>query len=227
MKITKLSQQAKRPDRYSVYVDEKYEFSLHEQQVAELGIRSGQELTEKQLADFKDDSLFGKAYERTLKYVFMRPRSKKEILDYLTRSYMYPKPKIYLNKSGDRVVKKQIVDKLSTQNIIDRVIQRLESRGYINDEAFAKAWFESRQFTKKPSKRKLQQELQQKGVDQEIIATLLQNYESTESNNLKHIIDKKRRIGRYSDVNKLIPYLLRQGFSYSDIKDELSEVVLE
>lgn len=222
MKITKISQQIKRPDRYSVYVDEKYEFSLHEQQVAELGIKSGQELTEKQLEDFRGDSLFGKAYERTLKYVFMRPRSKKEILDYLSRIYMYPKPKVYINKSGDRVVKKQVVDKLATQNIIDRVLERLESRGYINDEVFAKAWFESRQFTKKPSRRKIQQELQQKGVDQEIIATLLQNYDSTEVDNLRYLINKKQKVGRYQDEAKLIPYLLRQGFSYSEIKRELS-----
>ncbi|MCB9822993.1 RecX family transcriptional regulator [Candidatus Nomurabacteria bacterium] len=222
MKITKISQQIKRPDRYSVYVDGKYEFSLHEQQLAELSLKSNQEVSDDQLSEYKNDSLFGKAYERTLKYVFMRPRSKKEILDYLARSYMYPKPKVYINKSGDRVVKKQVVDKLATQNIIDRVIERLESRGYVNDEVFAKAWFESRQFTKKPSRRKIQQELQQKGIDQEIIATLLQNYESTETDNLRYLIDKKRKISRYQDDAKLVPYLVRQGFSYSDIKRELS-----
>lgn len=222
MKITKISQQIKRPDRYSVYVDGKYEFSLHEQQLAELSLKSNQEVSDDQLSEYKNDSLFGKAYERTLKYVFMRPRSKKEILDYLARSYMYPKSKVYINKSGDRVVKKQVVDKLATQNIIDRVIERLESRGYVNDEVFAKAWFESRQFTKKPSRRKIQQELQQKGIDQEIIATLLQNYESTETDNLRYLIDKKRKISRYQDDAKLVPYLVRQGFSYSDIKRELS-----
>ncbi len=222
MKITKISQQVKRPDRYSVYVDGKYEFSLHEQQLAELRLKTNQEITNEELSDFKNDSMFGKAYERTLKYVFMRSRSKKEILDYLARSYMYPKPKVYINKSGDRVVKKQLVDKLATQNIIDRVIERLEIRGYVNDEVFAKAWFESRQFTKKPSKRKLQQELQQKGVDQEIIATLLQNYESTEVDNLRYLINKKQKISRYQDEDKLIPYLVRQGFSYSEIKRELS-----
>ena len=222
MKITKISQQIKRPDRYSIYVDEKYEFSLHEQQLSELSLKTGHEISEDQLNEYKNDSLFGKAYERTLKYVFIRPRSKKEILDYLSRSYMYPKPKVYINKSGDRVVKKQAVDKLATQNIIDRVVERLESKGYVNDEAFAKAWFESRQFTKKPSRRKIQQELQQKGVDQEIIATLLQNYESTEIANLRYLIDKKQKISRYQDESKLIPYLVRQGFSYSEIKRELS-----
>ena len=222
MKITKISQQIKRHDRYSVYVDRKYEFSLHEQQLTELSLKTNQEVSDDQLSEYKNDSLFGKAYERTLKYVFMRPRSKKEILDYLARSYMYPKPKVYINKSGDRVVKKQVVDKLATQNIIDRVIERLQSRGYVNDEVFAKAWFESRQFTKKPSRRKIQQELQQKGIDQEIIATLLQNYESTETDNLRYLIDKKRKISRYQDDAKLVPYLVRQGFSYSDIKRELS-----
>lgn len=223
MKITKIARQVKRPDRYSVYVDEKYEFSLHEQQVAELGIKVSQELTTDELGTLKGDSLFGKAYERTLKYILIRPRSKKEIMDYLVRTYMYPKPKIFTNKKGERVIKKQSVDKIKTQSIIDRVIYRLDERGYINDEHFAKAWIESRQFTKKPSRRKLQQELQQKDVDSDIIATLLQNYELTETENLNHVIAKKRRLDRYSDDNKLIPYLLRQGFNYDDIKIALQE----
>ena len=69
----------------------------------------------------------------------------------------------------------------------------------------------------------MKQELQQKGVDQEIIATLLQNYELTEADNLKHLITKKQKISRYQDNDKLIPYLIRQGFSYNDIKRELSQ----
>ena len=223
MRITKITQQVKRPDRYSVYVDDKYEFSLHEQQIAETGVRKDQDITSDQLERYKDESQFGKAYERTLKYVLMRPRSKKEVTEYLVRTYMYPKPKIFLNKAGERVVKKVTVDKNRTQNIIDRVIDRLTDKKYLNDEAFAKAWFESRQFTKKPSKRKLQQELQQKGVDQEIIATLLQNYELTETDNLRYLINKKQRISRYQNEDKLIPYLIRQGFSYNDIKRELSQ----
>lgn len=224
MKISKISQQVKRPDRYSVYVDEKYEFSLHEQQLAESGIRVGHELTVNQLADYKNESLFGKAYERVLKYIYIRPRSRREIVEYLTRIYMYPKPKIYTDKDGNLVVVKQTADKPVISQLINRLMERLEAKGYINDAAFARAWVESRQLTKRTSVRRLQQELQAKSVDQDIIATVLQNLVTTDMDNLREIIIKKQRISRYKDPKKLILYLQRQGYKYSDIVTALEAI---
>ncbi len=222
MKVTKISQQVRRPDRYSVYIDEKYTFSLHEYQLASSGLRTGKELTEEEVEEFANESQFGKAYERSLNYVMIRPRSEKEIKDYLTRTYMYPKPKSYLNKkSGERVFKKVEVDKLKTAHMIERVTDRLNEKGYINDEAFTKAWVQSRQMHKKPSKRKLEQELYAKGIDQKIIATVLQNENISERENLQQMVVKKRRLPRYQDDQKLIPYLLRQGFNYDDVKTAL------
>jgi regulatory protein len=224
MKVTKISQQVKRPDRYSIYIDEKYYFSLNEYQLAGSGLRVGKELTEDELQEFANESQFGKAYERTLNYVMIRPRSEKEIKDYLTRTYMYPKPKSYVNKkTGERVFLKQEVDKASVQQIIDRVTQRLTDKGYIDDEKFTKSWVQSRMMHKKPSKRKLEQELYAKGIDQTIIATVLQNEELNEKSNMLKLVNKKRKLVRYQDDQRLIAYLLRQGFNYEDIKDTLRD----
>lgn len=223
MKVTKISQQVKRPDRYSVYIDERYSFSLNEYQLAGSGLRLGKELTVDELDTFQQDSQFGKAYERSLNYVMIRPRSEREIREYLTRTFLYPKPKVFTSKTGERVVKKQSVDKTSVQAMIERVMSRLKEKNYINDEIFAKAWIESREFSKKTSKRRLQQELQQKGVAPEIIATMLQNSEVNEHANLRGLITKKRRLSRYQDDAKLLPYLVRQGYSYSDVKDALGK----
>lgn len=222
MKITKISQQVRRQDRYSIYVDEKYLFSLNEYQLASSGLRIGKELTESEVESFATESQFGKAYERSLNYVMIRPRSEKEIKDYLTRTFLYPKPKTYVNKKGERVFKKQEVDKAKVAEMIERVLQRLNDKGYINDEAFAKSWVASRQLHKKPSKRKLEQELYAKGIDQKIIATVLQNSEETEKDNLLELVKKKRRLVRYQDNQKLTTYLLRQGFNYDDIKECIS-----
>lgn len=221
MKVTKISQQVKRRDRYSIYIDEKYCFSLHEYQLASSGLRLGKELTEDELENFANESQFGRAYERALNFVMIRPRSRKEITDYLTRTYMYPKSKTYVDTSGQRHFKKVEVNKSTVNEMIKRVMSRLEQKGYINDEAFAKAWVASRQFHKKPSKRKLEQELQQKGIDQNTIATVLQNEDINYKDNLKELIEKKRRIARYQNDEKLIPYLLRQGFNYDQVKQVL------
>lgn len=221
MKVTKIQQQAKRTDRYSVYLDDVYSFSLSDYQLVGSGIRVGKEFSQTELDDFLQESAFGKAYERTLNYVMIRPRSQREIEEYLRRTFLYPKPKMYTNKKGERVFKKTVVDKPKTETMIQRVLERLDSKGYINDQVFARAWVRSRQLTKPLSQRKLQQELRNKGIDADIIATILQNEENSEINNLQTIIAKKRRLPRYQDDTKLTHYLLRQGFNYDDIKEAL------
>ncbi len=220
--ITKISQQVKRPDRYSIYVNEKYTLSLSEYQLAGSGLRTGKQFTEAELDELIGESNFGKAYERSLNYVMIRPRSEREIKDYLTRTFLYPKPKTYVDKVGERHFIKQEVDKEKTNHMISRVIDRLRTKGYIDDEAFAKAWINSRQLTKKTSKRKLEQELRAKSVDQNIITSLLQTEDINEQDNLQAFIGKKRRNIKYRDDVKLTQYLLRQGFNYQDIKDALS-----
>ena len=223
MRVTKIQVQAKRKDRYSVYIDEEYRFSLSEYQLAGARLYVGKEFTPQELDEFIDESAFGKAYERTLNYVTIRPRSQKEIQDYLTRSFLYPKPKSYTNKKGERVFKKQNVDKSKVTTMIERVTERLGEKGYINDEVFATAWINSRQLTKKSSKRRLEQELRAKGISSEIIATTLQKSDITDQDNLQAMILKKRRLPKYQDDVKLTQYLLRQGFNYDDIKEQLNE----
>lgn len=224
MIITKIAQQVKAKERYSIYVDGKYSFSLSEFQLAEMRLRKGQKLTESELKKYATESQFGKAYDRTLNYLAVRPRSEREVRDYLTRTYLYPKPKSYIDKTGQRIFKKQIVDKPTVKSMIERVVVQLRERKYLNDEEFARAWVESRLIHKKPSKRRLQQELQQKGVDSKIIATVLQNENINERDILLELVHKKRKMVRYQDDNKLIAYLLRQGFGYDDVRGVLNEI---
>lgn len=221
--VTKIAPQIKRNDRYSVYINEKYAFSLHEYQLVAARLRVGQELTVDEVENFANESQFGKAYERALMYVMLRPHSEKEIKDYLTRTFLYPKPKSFIGKDGARHVKKQTVDIPTTQRMIGRVMERLQDKGYINDESFAHAWVSSRRQTKSLSTRKLKQELLTKGIADNIIANVLQNSEETEKTNLKMLIEKKRRLHRYKDTTKLTQYLLRQGFHYDDIQGAIRE----
>ncbi len=223
LRITKITQQVKRPERYSIYVNEKYSFSLHEYQLAGSGLRTGMILTKDVLENFATESQFGKAYERTVRYVMLRPRSEKEVRDYLTRTFLYPKPKVFVDQSGQRHIKKQTVDKEKTNHMIQRIMTRLSEKGYINDEIFAKAWVASRQIHKKTSLKKLQQELMAKGVSQEILDSVLQDQDIDEITNIQELIVKKRRQAKYHDSTKLTQYLMRQGFRYSDIQTALRQ----
>lgn len=75
MKITAIKAQVKNPERVSIYVDEKYAFSLNHAQLLDLKIRIGLELDDAHLAELKKASELGKAYERALIFSMIRPRS--------------------------------------------------------------------------------------------------------------------------------------------------------
>jgi regulatory protein len=105
--------------------------------------------------------------------------------------------------------------------LTERVFSRLDERGYLNDESFARYWAENRQLRKGISQRKLQAELRAKGVNPTIIEEAIGSNERDDSDELKKVIEKKAR--RYDDPQKLIAYLARQGFSYDDIKSALAE----
>lgn len=200
MRITKISQQVKRANRYSVYLDGKYSFSLGEHELLKLGLHSGQELTGEELASYQDESAFGKWFDKTLNLLSFRLRSEWELRDYLRRKDCPPE-------------------------ISERILNKLSINGYVNDEQFAKRWVENRRLLKSTSRRRLSQELRQKRISNDIIDKILaEDKEDTDEQEvLRQLVDKKR--ARYPDQLKLMQYLARQGYSYDDIKTVLNESV--
>ena len=198
MKITKIARQVKRADRYSIYLDGSYSFSLGEAELLKLGLHSGQEFSEEELAQYKDESAYGKWFDRTLNLLSFRLRSEWELRDYLRRKDCPPE-------------------------ITDKILNKLNINGYVNDEQFAKRWVENRRLLKSTSKRRLSQELRQKRIDQSIIDQALADDETDELDIWRGVVSKKR--GRYPDKLKFMQYLARQGYSYDDIKTVLAEPI--
>ncbi len=58
-------------------------------------------------------------------------------------------------------------------SLVDEVIDRLEALGYLDDEAFARAWVESRDRARPRGEYALRRELQLKGIAQEVILATL------------------------------------------------------
>lgn len=201
MKITKIETQVKAHGRYSVFVDNKFEFGLSELALINSGIKVGQDVSAKDLEKFKQESSLDKMYGRLLDLLARRPRSEWELRDYLNRK------------------------KVDSSNI-DELLNRISNSGYINDESFAKRWIESRRLLKSTSIRKLTMELRQKRISDEIITKALSLDETDEQEVLKELIAKKRTQTRYQDDVKLMQYLARQGFGYDDIKCVMNEVDL-
>lgn len=206
MKITAVSPQVRDKDRVNIYVDGVYKLSLTIAQYADLGLKVGGNITEKEIAALEDESTFGKVYTRALEYALSRPRSVKELRDYLQR------------KTKDTRAKTGSIKKGVSIHITTRVLERLMVRGYVNDEAFTKWWLENRNVRKGSSLRKLQAELRAKGVDSALIDQLMSASERNDKEEIQKLIMKKR--DRYDD-QKLMQYLARQGFRYDDIREAL------
>ena len=103
MKITAIKQQVKNPGRYSVFVDEKYSFSLSELALVNSELKLNQELSKDELAKLKEESDLDKAYNRVLNLLARRARSEWEIRDYLKR-------KKYEQDTIDKLLNSHVAD---------------------------------------------------------------------------------------------------------------------
>lgn len=197
MKITKIQPAVKTAGRYNIFVDEKYSFSLDENQLLDLKLKIGFEISDQQLDELKGESEYGKAYTRALELILSRPRSEKEMKEYAWR------------KKWD-------------EELSDRVLGKLRDKGYLDDLKFAQFWLRARTGGKPRSKRKISAELAQKGVKKETVDRVLLDYDDDyEMSALRKIIDKKR--SKYATEQKLMTYLAGQGYRFDQIKQVLSE----
>lgn len=196
LKITDLKQGVRNPERVNVYVDDKFSFSLDVSQVVDFGIKIGREISIEELEELKKASEFGKLYQRTLEWVLLRPHSEKECRDYLY---------------------KKIFEKKLDKNYIDRIIEKLKSKNYLNDVRFAKYYVENRFSKKGVSSKRLRMELIKKGISKEIIEETLAGSERNDAEEIKKMIAKKR--SKYPDDEKLTAYLVRQGFQYDLVRE--------
>lgn len=211
MKITGVSAQQKNSNRINIMVDGVYRFSLDIFQYADLGIKVGKDYTEEELTALETESQFGKVYTRTLEYCLSRPHSAKEVRDYLYRKTRDMKVKTRTGEVRDRPG----IPAAVTQRVFDRLVEKR----YINDEKFARFWVENRNLRKGVSQRKLRAELQAKGVASGVIDEALSDSLRSDDEEIMKIIAKKR--ARYTDEQKLIQYLARQGFGFDEIKSAL------
>ena len=217
MKITDISLQARDKNRVNISVDSKYRFSLDVFQVGELGIKIGREYTDEELTVLEDKSQFGKLYARAMEYCLMRPRSVKEMRDYLWRKTRPTKKRS--PKTGEIIERPGV-----KPEIAERVLARLIEKKYLDDEKFARFWLEHRFLQKGTSVRRLKLELVQKGIEQGTINQLIAENIRSDGEELQKIIAKKRY--KYAgDQQKFMAYLARQGFSYDDIRAALEETI--
>lgn len=199
--VTAITRQVKNGAFYSISIDGEFRFSVSDLVLSDSQLEIGLELDEQQITYFQAAGQSSKAYNQALNYLSTRARSTMEIKKYLLgRDY--------------------------SEQVTSLTIDRLIGAGLLNDQDFAKQWLASRANNQPKSRRMLEQELQQKGIDSQIIQDVLSEEHCLYGDKLAiiNLIQKKHLLQRYPEQNKLISYLQRQGFSYADIKQATSEL---
>lgn len=196
MKLTNIKQQLRQTDRFSIYLDGKYVFSLSLNELANTRLQVGQVISKLELTNLKQQANTSQALARCLKLLSYRSRSEWEIVSYLERKNYQPK-------------------------VIDGLVKELTRLGYVNDVNFASSWVKNRTELHQSSNLQIKKELKQKHISEEIINQVLEDSKIDEVELIHQLIAKKRRQSSYKDDLKLMQYLYRRGYSYSKIKDAL------
>jgi regulatory protein len=103
------------------------------------------------------------------------------------------------------------------QQAMDGVVRRLQELNYLSDTRFAADYTRLRKENEKFGKRRVQQDLMQKGVSKELIATTLTNaYESVDEAALARAYCARKRMKQPVDQKetaRVMNRLMRAGFS--------------
>src|SRR3989339_1581860 len=91
MKITAIKAQVKNPERVSVFVDDKYSFSLSLDELVSQKLKKDDELNQADVKRLKKLSDDGKLRARSLEWLLNRPHSIREFKDYLYRKKADPR----------------------------------------------------------------------------------------------------------------------------------------
>jgi len=200
MKISAIEPQQKNPQRVNVYLDGEFAFGLAS--ILAAWLKVGQELSEEKIASLKTEDEREVTYLKALHFLSYRPRSSAEVHQNLT--------------------KRGISDTLAKETV-----NRLQSSGLVNDNAFAQAWVENRNTFRPRSKSALRMELRRKGLNDETIQSVLDEQVDEQALAFEAARKYARRLTGLEWLEfrqKLGGFLARRGFSYTTLAPVVSEV---
>lgn len=185
--------------RVNVFIEGKFSFALSLDLAYKHGLKPGMKLDSEALAALLREDGEAKALVTAANFIGYRPRSKAEIRTRLERDEW-------------------------SEEVIGRVLERLEAAKMLDDASFATAWVGSRERSKPRGSRLLQQELRQKGIAKEEIEAALPDADGETQNALAALAKLERKLAAYEGRDreqKAIELLMRRGFGYGTIKAAL------
>lgn len=203
MKITDIEPQRKK-DRVNIYIDNKFAFGLSLELKYIYDLKIDKEIDNNFIEDVLKEEEARKAINAALNFLSYRQRSEQEI-------------------------RHKLREKGYEENYIQRAISFCKDQNYIDDESFATNFVKDKINLNKFGTNRLKRELLLKGIDEDIIVSVLVEDENDEYERALQIATKKYSTYKDDDRNKIYRklggFLQRKGYSFDIVNKILKELL--
>lgn len=185
-----------------IHIDGEYLLTVDEDFWFSSGYVSGDEIDDGDLVAFKEAAGSRLAFNSAMYSLDIRDHSEKEIRQKLSRKY--------------------------DAQSVDSAVEKLLDLGLINDRRYAELLTRELFERKKYGKNRVRSELFRRGIAQNVINDVLEEYEEeNEPDNVQTIVDiiEKKYYNKLHDEKsrqKTVAALVRLGYSFSDIRQAMS-----
>jgi Uncharacterized protein conserved in bacteria len=171
------------------------------------GIKSGSEVTPEQLEELLTESARRKMMNKALDLLSLRDYSRRELSDKL------------VTKAWEKKEQKDM-DLGSLKQQASDICDRLEELGLLNEERFARSYVDELIRRKHLSRSGLRTALIQKGVQRDIIETVLEEVDVDPVEQIRELLAtkfKNRDLSDEKQKSRTVNALLRLGYRYNEI----------
>lgn len=199
----KITAKSGRKDKIHIYIDGEYLLTVDEVFWFSSGYISGDEINKEELTAFEEAAGSRRAFNSALNSLDYRDHSEKEIRAKLLRKH--------------------------DADYVDEAVEKLIELDLVNDERYAENYAHELFEHKKFGKMRIKSELRAKGISADIAnAAVEELFDEEEPDNIQRIVDiiGKRYYNRMNDEvgrKKVFSALQRMGYSFSDIREAMSE----
>lgn len=204
-RITDVQTQRKRAERRSIFVNGEFAFGISEEMYVKHALFNGRVLTRQFLEEVLGEEERYQARQVALRFVNRRMRSLQEI-------------------------EKKLAEREFTSDIITDTVAFLREYNLVDDANFARAYVNDQLLRRPIGRRRLQMELQKKGVDRDQVGTILGALvdDAGELANAMAAAEKKLPTLKGDDPRKrersLATFLTSRGFGWDVIKQVIAEM---
>ena len=205
--ISKITRQKNNPERYNVFIEDKYAFAVDEGTLIKFGLTKGKVLEQFDIDEITYEDEIAKVFNKALNFLSYQMRSEHE-------------------------VRKKFIDAGHGEAVVQEAIHKLEKLGFLNDASYAKALLETKKATAKKGPRAVRQDLIKKGIDKKLQDEVLETYSHEEQVKLAlQLAEKQVRAGDKKTPaqvkQKIQESLMRKGYSFTIVSEVLDQIELE